>query len=277
MKNKKAKIVCVTNQKGGVGKSTTAEALADGLTFKGHKTLLIDLDPQGSVSLTSGAIPDKMTAYEVITKVCTTQEATQYRVQEVAQEHIQQDTQEVPKRADIMPASQSLAKIDIELSGVGKEYRLKEQLKPLLNVYDFIIIDTPPALGLLTVNALTASDYVLIPAQADVYSMQGINQLAETITAVREYTNQNLTLIGILLTRHNARNILTRDMTENAQATADKIETFLYKTVIREAVAIKEAQASQQSIYEYAPKSNAAIDYTEFVSEFLERSIGNNG
>lgn len=280
MTNKKARVICVTNQKGGVGKSTTAESLADGLTLKGYKTLLIDLDPQGSVSLTSGAIPDRMTAYEVITKVCTAQEATQQRVQENTQEETHEHAQEVahdmPKRADIMPASQNLVKIDIELSGVGKEYRLKEQLKPLSSVYDYIIIDTPPALGLLTVNALTASNYVLIPAQADVYSMQGINQLSETITAVIEYTNQNLTLLGILLTRHNTRNILTRDMTETAQETANKIETFLYKTVIREAVAIKEAQASQQSIYEYAPKGNASIDYEAFVSEFLERS-GDNG
>lgn len=272
MTNKNAYVICVTNQKGGVGKSTTTEALADGLTLKGYKTLLIDLDPQGSVSLTSGAISDKPTAYEVITKQVTAQEATQEYTQKMVQDNTQHRTQQVSKRADIIPACQNLVKIDIELTGVGKEYRLREQLKSILNKYDYIIIDTPPALGLLTVNALTASDYVLIPAQADVYSMQGINQLAETITAVREYTNQNLTLSGILLTRHNTRNILTRDMTETAQETADKIETFLYKTVIREAVAIKEAQANQQSIYEYAPKSNAAIDYMEFVTEFLERS-----
>lgn len=276
MTNKKARIVCVTNQKGGVGKSTTAEALADGLTLKGYKTLLIDLDPQGSVSLTSGAIPNKPTAYEVISKQVTAQEAVQQRAQgqtqEVAQNNTQPPTQYELKRADIMPACQQLVRIDIELTGVGKEYRLREQLKPLLNKYDYIIIDTPPALGLLTVNALTTSDYVLIPAQADVYSMQGINQLAETITAVKEYTNPNLTLIGILLTRHNARNILTRDMTDTAQETANKIETFLYKSVVREAVAVKEAQASQQSIYEYAPKSNAALDYMEFVNEFLARS-----
>ena len=278
MTNKTAHVVCCINQKGGVSKSTTSEALADGLTLKGYKTLLIDLDPQGSASLTAGANPNHLTVYEMLTKQCNAQEATQQHTQEVAQQDAQEHTQEVKykytqtaTRADIMAASPNLVKIDIELTGVGKEHRLREQLKPLLMKYNYIIIDTPPALGLLTINALTASDYVIIPSQADVYSMQGINQLAETVEAVREYTNPNLKLAGILLTRHNSRSILTRDMTEAASSTASKIGTFLYNTVIRESVIIKEAQAQRLSIYEYAPKSNPAIDYSAFVEEFLER------
>ena len=272
MTNKTARVVCCINQKGGVSKSTTSEALADGLILKGYRTLLIDLDPQGSASLTAGADPNRPTAYEMLTKQCDAQEATQEHTQYVAQEATPQHTQ-TTTRADIIAASPNLVKIDIELTGVGKEHRLREQLKPLLTKYDYIVIDTPPALGLLTVNALTASDYVIIPSQADVYSMQGINQLVETVEAVREYTNPGLKLAGILLTRHNARSILTRDMSEAASATASKIGTFLYKTVIRESVAIKEAQSQRLSIYEYAPKSNPAIDYDSFVKEFLERGV----
>ena len=249
-------IICITNQKGGVGKSTTAEALAEGLTYKKRKTLLIDLDAQGSISLTAGASTDKPTVYDVLSKQTTAGAAIQQR----------------EGRADIIPASKSLARLDVELTATGKEYRLKEQLQPVLSSYDFIIIDTPPALGVLTVNALTTANSIIIPAQADLYSLQGIGQLSETLEAIRAYTNPGLTLAGILLTRHNARSVLSRDMAEAAAATAAQIGTFLYKSVIREAVAVKESQASQQPIYQYAPKSNAAIDYMAFVNEFLERS-----
>ena len=259
----RARVICVTNQKGGVGKSTTAEALAEGLTIKGYKTLLIDLDSQGSITLTAGADTNQPTAYEMMTRSTSAQEATQYRAHDVAQE--------VKARADIIPASKQLVKLDVELTATGKEYRLKEQLAPILQRYDFIIIDTPPALGVLTVNAMTAADALLIPAQADVYSLQGIGQLTDTVDAIRAYTNPSLALAGILLTRHNARSILSRDMTEAASSTATRIGTFLYNTVIREAVAVKEAQANQQPIFEYAPKSNAATDYMAFTEEFLDR------
>ena len=266
----RSRIVVITNQKGGVGKSTTAEALAVGLTIRGHKALLVDLDPQGSVSLTAGADMSRPTAYEVMTRAASAQEATQQHTQEGAQE----GAQEVKPRADIIPASKQLVRLDVELTATGKEYRLKEQLAPVLPAYDFIIVDTPPALGFLTVNAMTAADALLIPAQADVYSLQGIGQLMETIGAIRAYTNPGLALAGVLLTRHNARSILSRDMAEAARAAAGRIGTFLYSTVIREGVAVREAQANQQPIYEYAPKSNAAADYMAFTVEFLERSEG---
>ena len=256
----KARVICVTNQKGGVGKSTTAEALAEGLTIRGYKTLLVDLDAQGSVTLTAGADPNRPTAYEVMTRAVTAQDATQ--------EH----AHEIMPRSDILPASNALARIDVELTATGKEYRLREQIAPLLSRYAFIVMDTPPSLGLLTVNALTAADSVIIPAQADVYSLQGIGQLNDTFAAVRAYTNPSLTLGGILLTRHTPRSVISRDMADAAQETAERMGTFLYNAVIREAVAVKEAQANQQPIYSYAPKSNAAADYMAFTEEFLERS-----
>jgi chromosome partitioning protein len=251
----KSEIIVVTNQKGGVGKSTTAEALAEGLFIKKHKVLLIDLDSQGSISLTAGADTNKPTAYELLMNKANAHDATQYRTH----------------RADIIPAGKHLIKLDIELTDKGKENRLKEKIDSLRSKYNYIVIDTPPALGVLTINALTAADSLIIPAQADLYSLQGIGQLYDTIGTVTAYTNPGLKLRGILLTRHNTRNILSRDMADTAKNTATAMNTFLYNTVIRECIAIREAQANQKNIYEYAPKSNASQDYLSFVNEFIGR------
>jgi chromosome partitioning protein len=251
----KSEVIVVANQKGGVGKSTTAEALSEGLYKKDYKTLLIDLDPQGSISLTARADTGIPTAYDLLTNKANAHEVTQHRTQ----------------RADLIPAGVNLAKLDIELTAIGKDHRLKEKIAPLVPEYDYIVIDTPPVLGIITINALTAATGLIIPAQADLYSLQGIGQLYDTIGAVRAYTNPALALRGILLTRHNARNILSRDMAETAKSTAAEIGTFVYDTVIRECVALKEAQANQQTIYEYDPKSNASQDYMSFVEEFIGR------
>lgn len=250
----KPEITVITNQKGGVGKSTTAEALADGLCTKGYKTILIDLDPQGSISLTTGADITKPSVYDLLLGNVNAHEVTQERA----------------RRADIIPASENLARLAVELTATNKEYQLKKKISPLISKYDCIIIDTPPALGILTINALTAADSLIIPIQADLYSLQGTGQLYETIKAVRAYTNPSLTLKGMLLTRHTPRNILSRDMEEMARNVAAQIGTFLYHSVIRECVALKEAQASQQTIYDYAPKSNASQDYLSFIGEYLQ-------
>lgn len=245
-------IISITNQKGGVGKSTTAYALGTGLKQRGFKVLLIDFDAQGNITNTANTEDDTNSIYDVMLKKVKAAEAIQQTLQ-----------------TDILIASRNLTSLNMELNGPGKEFRLKEILENLKSIYDFIIIDTPPALDVLTINALTASDNVIIPSQADIYSLQGIGQLYETIQAVKQYCNKDLKISGILLTRFNSRNILSRDMVELIKETAKQINTSLYNSVIRECISIKEAQASQQDIFNYAPKSNAAIDYNSFISEFL--------
>lgn len=250
-----AKIICIANQKGGVGKSTTAHILGIGLTGRRHRVLFIDLDPQGNITYLTAADASRPTSYELITGKAAITEAIQTTAQ-----------------GDIIPAIDGLSAIDIEQPKPGREYRLKEALKPIMGKYDFIIIDTPPALGILTINALTASQSLIIPTHADIFGLQGIGRLYNTIETVRTHCNQGLTIKGILLTRYSQRAILSRDIAESIEATAKQINTFVYKATIRECIAIKEAQASQKDIFTYAPKSNAAIDYLAFIAEFIKRS-----
>lgn len=250
------KVIAIANQKGGVGKSTTAHALGAGLSQKGFKVLFVDLDPQGNLSYITRANPAAPTIYETLLKQIRAESATQHIVE----------------RAAIIPSAPALSAADTAIIGVGKEYRLKEALEPIKSRYDFIVIDCPPVLGTLTINALTAADSLIIPAQADIFSLQGIGQLSETIQAVKEYCNPSLIISGIVLTRHSSRTILARDMVDMIGETAEQLGTAVYKTIIREGVAVKEAQASRQSLFDYAPKSNPAIDYMAFIDEFLERS-----
>ena len=247
------KIIAVINQKGGVGKSTTALALGSGLSLKGYRTLFIDLDAQANLSYTLDADSAGFagnSVFDVLTGKATAATAIQ-RTEQGA----------------VIASSPALAGADTVLTAVGKEYRLKEALEPLHKDFDYIIIDTPPALGILTINALTACTGAIVPAQADIYSLQGISQLYGTLQTVKKYCNPSLEVIGILLTRYNARAIISREVAEMIEETAVQLQTVLYKTKIREATVIKEAQARRQSIYEYAPKSNAAIDYKALVDE----------
>ena len=247
------KIIAVINQKGGVGKSTTAEALTAGLLLKGYTCLAIDLDAQGNLSYTAGAKTEGVpTVLEVLTGEATAREAIQ---------HLQ--------GGDVIAANKSLAGADAFINSTGKEYKLKEALEELQGEYQYIIIDTPPALGILTVNALTACHSIIIPAQADIYSLQGIEKLAETIKPVKKYCNPSIFIEGILLTRYSPRSVLSREVAEIAGKLADKLGTKVFKTTIREAIAVKEAQISQQSLFEYAPKAKVAEDYRAFIEELL--------
>lgn len=240
-------IVSIVNQKGGVGKTSTAHALGAGLRNRGHNVLFVDLDPQGNLSyiLQAKAGPS---AYDLLTKRAGVDEVLQSGPQ-----------------GDFIPSGPALATADMDINTTGKEYRLKEVLSGLS--YDFIVIDTPPALGILTVNALTASNSIIIPAQADIFSLQGIGQLYGTIQAVTQYCNPALAIRGILLTRHTNRTVLSREVADMIADTAAQLDTKVFETAIRENVAVKEAQASKDDIFSYAPRSNAANDYSALIQE----------
>lgn len=244
--------IAIVNRKGGVGKTATAQALGAGLMGKGYSVLFIDLDSQTNLTYGIGADPEGLSSMDVLTGEATAQEAIQHTEQ-----------------GDIIAGSEALAGADAAIDGTGKEYRLKEAIEGL--PYDYVIIDTPAALGTLTVNALTAANSAVIPVQAEIYSLQGIGQLNKTIEAVKKYCNRDLTIKGILITRYNGRAILSRDMQSNLEDAAAQLKTRLYSSTIRECISIKEAQAQQQDIYSYAPRSNAATDYAAFLEEFLER------
>ena len=245
-------IIAIVNRKGGVGKTATAQALGAGLLRKGYSVLYIDLDSQTNLTYGLGADANGLSSMDVLTGGVTAQEAIQHT-----------------KQGDVMAGSEALAGADAAIDGTGKEYRLKEALEGLQ--YDYIIIDAPAQLGTLTVNALTAAHSVIIPVQAEIYSLQGIGQLSKAIEAVKKYCNHGLYIRGILITRFNGRAIISRDMQSNLEEAARQLKTRLYSTPIRECVSIKEAQAQQQDIYSYAPRSNAAKDYAAFIKEFMER------
>ena len=246
-------ILSVINQKGGVGKSTTAAALAAGLKRRGFRVLALDLDNQANLSFIMGETAPRLSALDVLTGDCTADEAIRHTPQ-----------------GDLIPASPALINADRVITETGKEYRLREALEPIRSKYDYVVIDTPPTLGILTVNALTACDSVLIPAHADAFSLAGIGALAQTIDAVRRYCNRSLTVRGIVLTEYSPRAILSRDMSMLIDQTAAQLKTKLCKTSIRRCIAIQESQAVQQSIFDYAPKSNAAADYDALISELLD-------
>lgn len=250
----------IINQKGGVGKSTTAEALAAGLSFRGFSVLSIDLDAQSNLTYTMGAETGGASALGVLTGESKAWDAIQHT-----------------PSGDILPASKALAGADAFITDTGKEYRLREALEPVRGHYDYIVVDTPPALGILTINALTACNSVIIPAQADIYSLQGIEQLAETMKPVRKYCNRGLFIEGILLTRYNPRSVLSREMAELMEQLAGRLETRLFKSTIREAIAVKEAQISQQTLYSYAPKAKVTEDYDRFIEELLGKGGRKNG
>lgn len=246
-------VITVINQKGGVGKSTTVQNIGTGLKhLHKKKVLFIDLDAQGNLSYSLGANMQHLNSFDVITGSCNTKEAIQKTPQ-----------------GDLICSSPSLSNADSHLKDTGKEFKLREAIETIKNEYDYILIDTPPSLGVLSVNALTASDSVIIPSQADIFSLQGIGQLSNTIEVVKKYCNPSLTIKGLVLTRYSSRSVLSRDIASMLDATAKQLNTKLFKTTIREGIAIKEAQANKENLFTYAPKSNPTTDYKNLVKEVM--------
>lgn len=248
-----AKIIAVTNQKGGVGKTTTCSALCGCLAAMGKSVLAVDLDPQGNLSFSLGADSEESyTIYDVFKGKADIYDAVQ---------HI--------SCCDVIPANILLSGCELEFTSVGREYLLREQLAKIQDEYEYIIIDTPPALSLLTINAYTASNQLIIPMIAEILSLQGISQLKETIFAVRKYYNKALEIRGILLNKYNPRLILTKEVEELANIIAEQLDTDVFTTKISSSVIIAEAPAHAKTIVEYAPRSKSAKEYTDFVYEVL--------
>jgi len=246
------KVVSVVNRKGGVGKTATVQNLAAYLQKRGKKVLVIDLDSQTNLTFSYGAEPSDI--MEIL------------EGEKDAAENIQHTA-----CGDIIPASANLSNAEKILDGTGREYKLKEALEDITG-YDYVLIDTPAALGVLTINALTVSDSVIIPVQADYYSLQGLSQIKEVITNVQKYTNPDLKVDGILLTRYNRIASLSKAIKEALENNKTMFDTTVFKTPIRECITIKETSGVQKSVFEYAPKSNAALDYANFGDEFIERT-----
>lgn len=241
--------VAFTNEKGGVAKTTTAQNMGADLKRRGYRVLFVDLDAQANLTYAMNA---ERTAGGSMAMLLGEPET----VQQVSQ-------------GDIIAGSKALATADLQLTKIGKEYRLREALAKYADIYDFCIIDTAPALGILTINALTAADTVVVPVRADIFSLTGIDDFAETLTTVKKYCNPALDIAGIVLTQLR-RVSLANEIQELLAGYAAQLGTKVFTTAFPSRVAVQEAQATRQSIFEYAPTSGTAQLFTKATQELLD-------
>lgn len=248
------KVISVANQKGGVGKTTTTVNLGTILAKKGKKVLLIDADPQGNATSGLGVEKDvEPSTYDILVNDAELQESLQ-------------DT--IIKNLKVCPANMNLAGAEVELvSMMSREQRLKEKLEPLKEKFDYILIDCPPSLGLITLNSFTASDSVLIPVQCEYFALEGLGQLLNTINLVKKHLNKEIRIEGALLTMYDMRTNLSNQVVKEVKK---YFEDKVYKTVIPRNVRLSEAPSYGMPITEYDPKSKGAKSYLKFAKEFLK-------
>lgn len=249
-----SKIIAISNQKGGVGKTTTAVNLATSVAERGKRVLLVDLDPQGNA--TSGVGIDRRQVTSSIYDVLINDTPTQEAVLETA-----------VKRLYILPSNISLAGAEIELvSMLAREQILKRQLEPALPLYEYLFIDCPPSLGLLTLNALTAADSVLIPIQCEYYALEGLTQLMNTVRLVKKKLNRGLEIEGVALTMLDSRTNLGAQVVDEVRKV---FGSKVYSTIIPRNVRLGEAPSYGQPISVYDPKSTGALAYERLCDEFI--------
>lgn len=250
-------IIAITNQKGGVGKTTTAINLAAALASKGVRTLVVDMDPQANSSMSFLDIHElKQSVYDALTE-------SHVRLSDVIQ------PAEKVENLAIAPSTIALAKIEAKLVGeLDSHFRLKDELQAVQEQYDYVIIDTPPTLGIITVNALVAATHVLIPIQASYFALEGTDDLLETIDKIKVRANPELQILGALITMYDKRTLLAKDIYEQIQHV---FGTKVFETVITKSVRLEESPAYRESIFTFAPRSTGAYEYYRLSEEVLSR------
>ncbi|MCI8441143.1 MAG: ParA family protein [Provencibacterium sp.] len=251
------KVICIANEKGGVGKTTTSGALAAALKHKKFNVLAVDMDPQTNLSFSMGAdLRNHASIYDVLKGEIKSQFAIQRT-----------------NVTEIISSSVLLSSLELEFTGKGREYLLRDALAPIKAQYDYIIIDAPPALGILTVNSFTAADCILVPMLSDIFSLQGISQFYETFLHVRQSCNPSLFVAGIVLTKYNPRARLSQEIRQTAQLISEDLHIPLFDTSIRNSIVLSEAQAAQKDIIQYSPRNKAVNDYLLLADELIRRGI----
>jgi chromosome partitioning protein len=246
-----SKVISISNHKGGVGKTTSAINIGAGLNKLGKRILLIDLDPQANLSQSLGLIDQDRNIYGAL--------RGEYKLEPV----------KVLKGLDVIPSTLDLSGAEVEMSGeAGREYILREILEPIRGSYDYILIDSPPSLGLLTINSFTASDEVFIPLQAQFLALQGLAKLLEVIEKIRKRLNKELEVGGVFITQYDSRKVLNRDVVATIEA---HFKDKVFNTKVRDNIALAEAPAQGLDIFRYNAKSSGAEDYLALSKEILSR------
>lgn len=247
------KVIAITNHKGGVGKTTSAVSIGSGLSYMGKKVLLIDIDPQANLSQSLGFEEPAENIYTAIRGLTKANPVN------------------VLKNLDCLPSTLDLSGAEMELSSEpGREYLLRDIVDAFRGRYDFIFIDCPPTLGLLTINALTASDEVYIPLQAHYLAMKGLTKIIEVVEKIKKRLNTRLSIEGVIITQYDHRKVLNRDV-------ATAIEEFfgdkVFRTKVRNNIALAEAPSTGTDIFRYSPKSLGAADYLELCVEIEKKYV----